>query len=165
MTNRKVNLAPAWRTAARTVARLREYGDVITRAWLEKALRVPYPRVGSRDDFDAADLKFLAAMDAFRAELLRTHKMALRSLGRGEYEIVPEAEQIAYGVGHAARRVANALRRALAVVENTRGRPSARGATARSLTKFRATAGYTLGLIEREALGLDGRPRGRGPRV
>lgn len=96
------------------------YGEVATREWFCSAFGIEYPKVTTVSALRKIDLSMLAMRDVFDRMLLHEHKMALRSIGHGEWEVVPPNEQAAF----AQERTANAAMRAFArgreIIENTR---------------------------------------------
>jgi len=110
----------AWKTAVADATREFKYGDTIEKDWLEVAFGIDVPEVATRDDFERAKLKFFAMMVLFRGELLLSHKMALRSLGRGRWQIVPPGEQHELALEQLWNDIERAFRRADEIIEHTR---------------------------------------------
>ena len=109
-----------WQEAVAEAIKSFKHGDTIDREWLEVAFGIDVPDVAAREDFERAKLKFFAFMMLFREELLTQHKMALKSLGRGQWQIVPPGEQAEYALEQYAGDIERAGRRAEEIFENTR---------------------------------------------
>ncbi len=96
------------------------YGEVATRAWFCEAFGIEYPKMTTIAKLRKIDLSMLAMRDVFERMLLREHKMALRSLGQGEWEVVPPNEQAAFAQERTAHTAMRAFARGREIIENTR---------------------------------------------
>lgn len=96
------------------------YSDIVTREWFCEAFGITYPRVTSVAALRKIDLGMLALRDVFDRTLLREHKMALRSIGHGEWEIVPPNEQAEFAQERTASAAMRAFARGREIIENTR---------------------------------------------
>ncbi len=109
-----------WKAAvARLVAEF-TYGDTVTRAWFCEAFGIEYPAQCSVKALRKIDFALFGMRVHFDELLLHEHKMALRSLGKGEWEIVPPAEQAAYAQERTAAAAARAFAKGREIIEHTK---------------------------------------------
>lgn len=112
---------PAMATAAIDVANEKfDFGDTITREWMENAFGIIVPEIASRDEIQSLMLDFLRGWDIFSRGLLREHKKALRSMGRGEWRIVMPQDQAAYALEKTHGEISKAISTGRRIVQNTR---------------------------------------------
>lgn len=108
-----------WRAAVASAVATYDYGDTIAKAWLETALGVKCPAIGDATTYKRVSLKFFALFGLFRDELLHHHKMALKSLGHGEYLVVQPRDQHEYALEQLRRGVNRAIRVATETIDYT----------------------------------------------
>lgn len=123
-------------TAAQTVAETIGYGGTVTEADLLGLFGIAYPERGTRRQMQRPALEFASLLGLLRADLLTTHKMALKSEGRGRWTIVPPQAQtdhatevardaINRGLGEALKIAANVNRAVLTASEDKRATDNA----------------------------------------
>jgi len=112
---------PARATAAIDIAdRKFDFGDTITRDWMETSFGIIVPEVASRDEIQSLMLDFLRGWDIFSRGLLHHHKKALRSMGRGEWRIVMPQDQATYALEKTQGDISRAISTGRRIVQNTR---------------------------------------------
>jgi len=141
----------AWSAAASRAVSEFKFGDVITKEWLHLHLGVEMPDEGTATQLKKAQLDYFNALMSFRKVLLHEHRMALRSIRRGDYLIVLPDDQAEEAIDGFARGLSKELSKANAMIHYTRtDLLSHKGAMARveaqtRLAAFMALAGQQLG--------------------
>ena len=111
---------PVWKAAVAKLVTEFAYGDHVTRSWFCDVFGIEYPKVASIATMRKLDFTLMGMRVKFDETLLRDHKMALRSLGHGEWEIVPPNEQTAHAVSQTASGVLRAFAKGREIIEHTK---------------------------------------------
>jgi hypothetical protein len=113
------SLFPIWRQAAADFVASYSWGDVIEPAWLYRHFEIDVPpEPMSIRAYDSFRLDFLAAFSPFRAYLLEQHRMDLRAVGHGRYEVIRPSEQVDEARDVLNRTMRKALERATRSIEH-----------------------------------------------
>lgn len=97
-----------------------DFGDTISRDWMETAFGIIVPAVASRDEIQSLMLDFLRGWDIFSRGLLLHHKKALRSMGRGEWRIIMPQDQASYALEKTQGDISKAIATGRRIVSHTR---------------------------------------------
>lgn len=108
-----------WRAAVRQAVATFDYGHTIPRRWFLDAFDIEFPEVGTPKEIERLNLRLFAAMSMFREEMLTRHKMALKSIGHGDYLIVQPGEQHEFAIEQLCSDVDRAVRKSTRVVDHT----------------------------------------------
>lgn len=93
-------------------------GDTVSLHWLKEAFEIKEPVTVSQAK--VFQFKFLSCMDSLKSELLRKHKVALKSI-RGEgYQLVPPHEQTDYAVRSGLKKMEKAITGTVDLLDHTR---------------------------------------------
>lgn len=120
--NDRVTLFPMWKQAVQDAKEQFTYGDMITMDWLNQAFGIKRLERGTAEEFQKQQFDFLAAMDAFRDQLLEEHRMALSNVRGQGYRVLEPKEQTEFAMSEMRRRVRGEIRKAasrLHYVEHT----------------------------------------------
>ncbi len=109
-----------WKAAVTKLVAEFKHGDVVTRAWFCDAFGIEYPSVTSVKALRKIDFTLFGMQAQLTDLLLHEHKMALRSLGNGEWEIVPPNEQAAYAQERTATAAMRAFAKGREIIECTK---------------------------------------------
>ena len=96
----------------------KRHGDTVTREELLVWFAIQYPSVGTKRDFDRADLLFASMKADFDEAMLVEHKMAVESERGGRWRFVLPSEQAAFAAKVARDGFTRALGKAQTVASN-----------------------------------------------
>ena len=116
----ELKLYPAWRQAVQECVGAFDFGDLISKEWLQDALELPRPAYGTPEEMDAWSWSFLESVESFKDELLTEHKMALQNVRGKGYLIVMPAQQTAMALQDANRGMSKVMRKAEKVLSHVR---------------------------------------------
>lgn len=102
--------------AVEEIARTKVYGQRVTTAELEKLFGVVWPERVTRREAKTLGAMFAGFKADFEHDLLTKHRMALRSRGKGQWEIVAPRDQARYAAEVARRGFADTTAKSLAIV-------------------------------------------------
>lgn len=143
-----IELHPAWRQAlAGFHEQGFEAGDLVDFDWLYGAFKITRPGPATcYEDAKKADFAFVAAMEPFRAALLREHQIALANVRGLGYRIVPPPEQTEWAETTGLREAKRALGKMghrLSFVDMRQLNAAQRRANADALTRYAMLVGLT----------------------
>jgi len=96
------------------------FGDVITRDWMDEAFGTIIPDILTKKEYIALTLDFLSGWEVFTQGLLQNHKKVLHSLGGGRWRIVLPENQASFALRVASKKITKAIAVAKDVQMNTR---------------------------------------------
>lgn len=96
----------------------KRHGDTITKDELLVWFSLSYPKIGTKRDFDKADLLFATMKADFDETMLEEHKMAIESERGGKWRIVMPHEQAGYAAKVARDGFSRTLAKAQSVAHN-----------------------------------------------
>jgi len=78
---------------ANNIAKLFNYGDVVTNEWLADNFKLRLPTYGSKKQFEAYAFEFLGMLEGVKKSLLEDHKMYLTNVrGKGYLIVMPNRQ-------------------------------------------------------------------------
>lgn len=91
-------------------------GDLISNDWIAYAIDVPSQRTLTQEEL----FERFSRIEALKSTLLQDHQVALQNVRGKGYRVVPPAEQARYAAEEAAKYMKKGLRKAEALLNNTR---------------------------------------------
>lgn len=95
-------------------------GDTVSMLWLHDTLKIEEPKTVQQAK--AAQFELLTKLDMFKSELLEGHGIALRNIRGVGYIVVPPHDQTRYAMEECVRHINKGMKRADALLDNTRTR-------------------------------------------
>lgn len=78
---------------ANNIAKMFNYGDVVTNEWLADNFKLKLPTYGSKKQFEAYAFEFLGMLEGVKKSLLEDHKMYLTNVrGKGYLIVMPNRQ-------------------------------------------------------------------------
>jgi hypothetical protein len=78
---------------ANNIAKMFNYGDVVTNEWLADNFKLRLPTYGSKKQFEAYAFEFLGMLEGVKKSLLEDHKMYLTNVrGKGYLIVMPNRQ-------------------------------------------------------------------------
>ena len=78
---------------ANNIAKMFNYGDVVTNEWLSDNFKIKLPTYGSKKQFEAYAFEFLGMLEGVKKSLLEDHKMYLTNVrGKGYLIVMPNRQ-------------------------------------------------------------------------
>ena len=103
---------------ANNIAKMFNYGDVVTNEWLADNFKLRLPTYGSKKQFEAYAFEFLGMLEGVKKSLLEDHKMYLTNVRGKGYLIVMPNRQSDVAVDKLKKSISTEINKAFRAITN-----------------------------------------------